>query len=492
MSNLLRERIAVDALLSLSAEQRERFGLYLASPYFKVRQETEQFYQFLLSKIIPDPGEITDEEFYRELLQGVPFKSAHLTRQFFLLLESLMDFFAEEQFQRDKTPRQVQALAELQTWRLDGLYTRKHKKIGKSLEEGNLNSESKIRLRIQYLRGLVSFLLDEGAEKEVMVRLVEAYQLQLSLNYLVSLKLYAAMLNRELLSTDSIPKEVKTPEQPHTGQEQIPLILMFEHVVDMWKAVVHENAQLALTHYSRLKALLDKEEGELEDSEAEDLFVYALNFGSRYDSRTHELPDFDPKGEMYHWLSRILALNLKVGRLDWRVVYGVVVLLLRMNKIQEANEVLEKVDGKFVSDPLNNSLNFIKGMISYNEGDFKEAWRSFLAILGENRLTLVNIHGRTMLLRCLYELGESDLESNSESFRMYLRRSGGKSSGLSPAKLESFKNFNRLVLKVAKTVHIQGEKRRKRNLENLKVLVEETDTVAKDWLLKMIDDAMVD
>ncbi len=489
MSSLLRKRIAVDALLSLSEEQRERFSDYLSSPYFKLRVE-ETFYQALLLKIIPDPGELTDEDFFAELFPGAPFNADHLTRQFFPLMEALMDFFAQEQFQRQKLTGQVMALDELQTWRLDGLYTRKHKRVDRNLKPEKLSSERKIRLRIHYLRGVVSFLLSEGVEKMVMVHLEEAYQLQKSVDYLVSLKLYAAMLNRELLSTDKIPEGIVAPSPSEGISEQIPLISMFEHVVSMLQAVLKKDALQAYTSYQQLKALLDREVKNLEDTEASDLYVYALNFCSHYDGRTHGIPGFDPMAEMDRWGSRIMAIGLKVGRLDWRIVYVYVLLLLRLDRKKEFKRIMEKVDGKFVSDPLNNSSKIIKGLIAYGEKDFEEARRFFVQILGENRLDLVNIHGRTMLLRCYYELGDPDLEANSEAFRQYLMRSGGKSSGLSPAKLATFQNFNRLLMKLSNANHDLNENRRRRKLGKLKELVENTNTVAKEWLLRMITEAL--
>lgn len=486
MSNLLRERIAVDTLLSLSAEQRERLGNYLHSPYFKIRLETGRFYQLLLARTIPDPGDTSNEEFFKEVFPGEAFDNKRLNVQFFQLMEAVMDFFAQEEFRRGNLRRQVGALDEMQTWRLDGLYTKKHKKVAKSLGVAELNSEEKIHLKLKYLRGLLTFYLREGEEKKVMDTMVHAHRVQQGLCYLVSLKLQASMLNRELLSTDKIPGDIQPPEPPVSGLEDLPLILMFEHVLEMWKAVQDQKIEAAFNSYNSLKHLLNTQEKELDASEAEDLYVYAYNFCSHFDGHAHAMPDFNPEAEMYHWFSQVMVISLKIGRLDWRYVYNHVNLLLRMEKIKEVNELLKKVEGKFVSDPQNNSLNFIKGMIAYQESDFKNARRFFLKILGENRLTLVNIHGRTMLLRCYFELGDSDLEANSESFRLYLWRSGGKSSGLSPAKLATFKNFNRLVPQLARGIAIPDDKRRRKTLERLEKKIQKSNTVAKEWMLRVI------
>lgn len=486
MSNLLRERIAVDTLLSLSAEQRERLGNYLNSPYFKISPETGRFYQLLVARSIPDPGDLSDEDFFKEVFPGEAFQNQRLNRQFFLFMKAVMDFFAQEKFQRGSLTRQIGALDEMQTWRLDGLYTRKHKKIAKSLGLSELNSEEKIHQRLKYLRGLLAFYFREGEEKKVMDTLTLAHRVQLGLCYLVSLKLRAAMLNRELLSTDKIPEDIRPPQPPANSLRDLPLILMFENVVEMWRAVLDQQTELAFEKYNALKHLLNTHEKELDAAEVEDLYVYAHNFCSHFDGQAHAMPNFSPEAEMYHWFSQLMVPSLKIGRLDWRYVYNYVNLLLRMEKIKEANELMKKVEGKFVSDPQNNSLNFIKGMIAYRDKDFKSAWRFFLKILGESRLTLVNIHGRTMLLRCYFELGDSELEANSESFRLYLWRSGGKSSGLSPAKLATFKNFNRLVPQLARGIAIPDEKRRKKTLERLEKQIQKTNTVGKEWMLKVI------
>ena len=480
---MIRERLAVDTLLSLSTEQIERLGQFLASPYFKVKPETQNLFQWLCDRGLDQLESVSDEEVFAALVPGVPYDPQYLNRLFFQLMGAIMEFLSVEQFQRVPELRKNAALEELLTWHLDHAYRRKHKPLKKELDTKGEYSEGYLRQRVSYLRGHIGFLYRESQLPAVMEALTQAYRDQGDLNLLISLKLYAAMLNRELLSTDKIPAGLVPPRIPPDKAGTGALARMYITVIDCWSATLAGQGRKAFEAYQELKELLATHEKALQPEEALDLYHYCINF-CNYALRSGTLADqdLDPLEDIYAWYLKVMNHVLKLGRVDWRVVYNYITLLLRRKMYRKAEDILKKVEGKLVGDSTDHPFIYMKGMIAFHRKDFRAALRCFIPLLGENKRTLVNIHGRTMLLHCKYELKDPDMEQDSESFRQFLRRSVGKRSGLSQDKLALYINFNKILISLVKIRDTPAPQRTARRLRNLKQKIGELDLVCEGWL----------
>ena len=480
---MIRERLAVDTLLSLSTEQIERLGHFLASPYFKIKPETQNLFQWLCDRGLDQLDAVSDEEVFADLVPGVPYDPQHLNRLFFQLMGAIMEFLSVEQFQRAPEAMRNSALEELLTWHLDHAYRRKHKSIKKELDARGGFSEAYLRQRVSYLRGHLEFLYRESQMPAVMESLAQAYQDQGDLHLLISLKLYAAMLNRELLSTDKIPTDLVPPDIPKDKAQNGSLSQMYIAVIDCWSATLANQEKEAFDAYQRLKKLLATHEKALLPEEALDLYHYCINF-CNYTLRSGTLTDqdLDPLEDIYAWYLKVMNHVLKLGRVDWRVVYNYITLLLRRKMYRKAEDILKKVEGKLVGDSADHPFIYMKGLIAFHRKDFRAALRCFIPLLGENKRTLVNIHGRTMLLHCKYELKDPDMEQDSESFRQFLRRSVGKRSGLSQDKLALYINFNKILIALVKIRDTPAHLRTKKRLENVMKKIDELELVCADWL----------
>lgn len=478
------ERLVVSTLLKFSTQQRQRFVLYLDSPYFKVHKDIPGFFRVLDDHLVEHGEQITDEVLYGLLYPEKAHDSPRLNRLFFKLLEALTNFLAQEHFQRQKELSKVFSLNEMLEWRFDELFWKKHKKTLKELEEAKFNSESALADIIQFRLGFANYLLRNTSKGEIMETLTQILREQMGLDYLVQLKLYTAMVNRSLIS--GLALTIPKPVPGHGTDTTFPLVGLYECVLEMQEAMMAKDLDQAMACYLKLKDSLVKQIDRLDEKEAIDLYHHGLNFLSAWD--VSYFSDLDHLAEKYFWTARITRQMLSLGRLDWMDFYNhSISLVSHLKDLEAARELLDEVGDKLAGDEREAAAAFVNGLIQYAEGKFKEAGLCFFNVVVLTRVQLINIHCRGMYLRCLYESGDfASIDSHNEALRQYLIRAS-KSGEIAQEKIAQFHTFNK-HLKASVKEMMRPQKKLKK-LRELKEKVKNSETAFKGWLLEKLEEA---
>ncbi|MEM7040552.1 MAG: hypothetical protein AAF570_26550, partial [Bacteroidota bacterium] len=190
--------------------------------------------------------------------------------------------------------------------------------------------------------------------------------------------------------------------------------------------------------YQHAKALLTKHGPVFPKSERMELYTIVLN--RCIGERNRGNPEAD--AEIFHLYMEMLDRDLLIGEsgMDGWHFKTIVACALRLGKLEEARAFVEMYAAVLRGDLRENILDYCRGMIAFQESDFREAERHMNSVLVHFKDPFFGLDVRAWLLRIYYETGnESGMDALTESFRMFLVRH----HHLSPKRLENYHVFVR-------------------------------------------------
>lgn len=403
-------------LSHLSSKQKKSFADYLASPYFCKKPEPGALFSVLDKRLLRYKlSELSTEEAFEEVFPGQPFDKDVMRKLMNRLLELYMDFLSHEILQDDKGLRLYMTHKKVSAMGADRYFDFLHKKLLDTLDENHLGyferafhaemNRAELQARKSVRRGkadidLMDYLLEQGFANR---------KLNLAFDLLNDAHIMGG--KTQLKGMDQLLANLKAniDERPY-------LVQMMYH---RYMSIANREE---LTHFHKLRALLDKHGLEIRPEMAGDLFLGILQF-CIYRVNNGDA-DFLPE------LLKVYQSMLRQGHLmDGQYLpaghfKNIVAVASRSGEYDWAEWFLDQYGPLLSPAESTNALLYNRAILDYFLERRAEAESGFLEVIKDNKDIYYGVDARIYLLRIFYEAANVDgMESLCHSFRIFLMRS---------------------------------------------------------------------
>ena len=474
-----KELKVVRVLKALEDKELERLVLFLDAEYFVVDKSFLKYFRVLCEQLKSGDGGVDQEALFNLVFEGENFsynKFAKLNSQ---LLQLVYRFLSVEYLGQDPV-RHWGMVIELLQDRLElevldltlPSFERALDKAPDSLE--------KLRQKL-HLREVL-FATEGGAWREsrtvkpqwVIEALDEYYEL-------ARLRLECAILNRRLISGEQdFQSDYQAPVKRAAENEIIRLY-------DLARANLLEPAHEG--NWLRLKEALELQIKSMEvdqfSPEFREVCTYTLNGCIR-------LNNFQRKGIAREHLYATYKLLLDHGILlrndllsPWHFK-NIIKNLVLTERFDEAFSRIEEYGSKLNGDYQENALVYSRALYNFSIGSLEESLRDTHLLLQDYKDVFYGLDGRTLLLRCYFEMADTEqLEMQGEAFRQFLRRLGDRKV-LTDAYLEMYAEFVKNITGLGK-INFGAPDKQSGRLKRFQTKLENNDrALFRDWLLAKI------
>ncbi len=463
----------IELLKTFDTKQWTEFDEYIRSPFFNKNQALIDFFQ-LLRSYAPrfHPKKIDREKLFRELFGAVSYDDKKMNHLSSLLLKQLEDYIGYKWMKGQK------GLDHYHT--MEACFERnlsKHYRFLASRLTRVWEGQRQTGARYHHQQLLAADLANRSFLKQRSRKYDPHLQTasdQLDAYYLIKkLKYSCEMLDRgQAMAADyhlPLMPEIFQFLQVHQYPD-IPLIAIYREIYAM---LTQENKD---DHFQTLKQLIHRDIDQLNTSEIQLIYLFAINFSIR------KLRAGDT-----HYLAE--CLNLYLESIDKKLVYvdgdlspwtfkNVVKLGLKLNRIDWTESFIVKHAPELSEDFRDNAYHYNLADLYFWKQSFNQAQQHL------QEVSFTDIHytldSKVLFLKIFYEKKDWEvLLSQAAAFRMYLKRN----KVITKQVREPYENFIRILLKLVKQKNSVASKA-KPQLENMPYVFD------REWLLSKLEEQL--
>lgn len=472
---------------SLPEEERQGFGLYLASPYFNSSQRLIDFRNLLEQELVLQPDQQLSTAEVWGLLPDVTteYRANGFDKLCTELQGAINDFLAVQSFREHQATvahHQLQAYEEhgFDEW-IPGMYEGLIEKLGKDLERDPAGLYAHAQMLHTYARHLfrVERMPDISALTNIDRKVNEFY-------FACKLELAAAVdgYNRKYHSGVTLPYLDIVRNVLAGDLSDYPLLIQAQ--AHAWLMTRHQD----VAQYRKLRTLLAAHAAELPEEEVKSLYRHALNFClARYNA---EEEDFEEESDAMLMILLENGILIDEGRLNPIHMRNVVQLRLRNGLVDWVETFLANWGTRLTHDHNGCALRYNQAVLAFYQGDFSKCLREMETVLRDLKADVYyGIDARVYALMSIFELNkvadwDSEFESRLNALRLYLLRDQKIEETRRKHRLELVKLFRRL-LSLQREV---GTSRRKKALELLEIVKSLKPSTNREWFERQISGYM--
>ena len=475
-----KELKVVRVLKALEDNELERLALFLDAEYFVADKSFLKYFRVLCTRLNSEDGTADQEAIYNLVFEGENFsynKFAKLNSQ---LLQLVYRFLSVEYMGQDPVRHWGMVIELLQDRSELEVLDLTLPSFERALDKAP-DSLEKLRQKL-HLREVL-FATEGGAWREsrtvkaqwVIEALDEYYEL-------ARLRLECAILNRRLISG----------EQDFQSTYQAPAKRVAENEIIRLYDLARANL-LKPDHEGNWLELKDALEKQIQSMEVDQLSpefrevcTYTLNGCIR-------LINFQRgKGVAREHLYGTYKLLLDHGILlrndllsPWHFK-NIIKNLVLTERFDEANSRIDQFGKKLNGDYRENALVYSRALYNFSIGSLEESLRDTHLLLQDYKDVFYGLDGRTLLLRCYFEMADTEqLEMQGEAFRQFLRRLGDRKV-LTDTYIELYAEFVKNITGLGK-INFGSPDKQPIRLKRFQSKLENNDrALYRDWLLAKI------
>jgi len=396
-------------LTALSSRQRQRFLLFVQSPYYNQRSELSSLAQMLITSLPKLPQK---ELAYRQLFPTRSYRDSHwrlLQSDLLQLLESFLGVAYQDAF--TSTEQQLRLLITHRELRQPKRYSAAQRRVERmvpTLPHGIRRARLDYEIASVHIDSLYS-------NRELSLDYINSLQGYLNRAYVLeSIKLAAIGLSMRTITPNerqSLITEVEELIIPDKLIDDIPLAL---HYYGFQLLTKPENAE-AFSHFKRLQPHLR----ELATSEARDLLMIAVNYCIRRvnageDSAGEAALDLYAFGLENEFL-------LDNGRLPRITFSNVVALALKAGADERARDFIDRFTALLPAQYRQSTEALNRARLAYAGNQLSASMEYLRSARDQDVLTTLNI--KILQMRVYHQLGEMRLlDAHLDALDIYLRR----------------------------------------------------------------------
>lgn len=158
--------------------------------------------------------------------------------------------------------------------------------------------------------------------------------------------------------------------------------------------------------------------------------------------------------------------------------------LVITERYQEASERIDEFGDNLSDDYQRNAVVYSEAFLNFNQGNLQGALKATNLLLQDYKDVFYGLDGRTLLLRCYFELADTtQLDMQGEAFRQFLRRLSDRKT-LPKAYIKVYSEFLKNLIGLGKIVFGPPDKL-KGKISRFQEKLEE-NALHRDWLLEKI------
>lgn len=474
MSATLYSNKVFQTLEYLESGEIKRLLRYLKSPYFNHSKTLVKLCELLLLQIERGKDGFSKETVWRKLFPVDSYDDVNFRKYCSDLLGLIEDFMAQEAIQQDPGRLALETLKFVSARKIGPLYNSAVQSARTALESQPYRSTAiylkSVLLEQQYYALMdFDFKLNVHSNIETISRNLDIYY------FSEKLKLYCTALSRrkisnvayELAFTDEIVQLLET-----YPKEEAPELAIYYY---SYKTLEDDSD---VSHYFKLRALLDQYGATMPRLEAIQIFDSALHYC------TGKLNQGDRVFLQEYFDLFQLALDQKIFLYknefsSWRFnnANGVA---LRLGKLDWAEHFVEQYRQYLPANERQNTYSFNLARVFL----YKKQYEKVLNLLQNVEYEDIgfNLISKTMLILTYYELDEFEaLLSHIEAFKVFINRQKDLAETRKLVYLNLIKYVRRLIrLRPGDKAEVQAIKS--------EVLAEKARIVNHEWLLEKLDE----
>lgn len=476
-------------LALLTEEDRERFTLYLESPYFNTSKVLSIFWKQWQAKVTgnEEAGKLTIAAF----IKGSNLKASRFDKLCSQLYTKTLDFLGQQGFEDSSTLQEIlmsKAVLNRDTELETSMVLAR--KVEKSLDK-QLESPEKYLAQLYHAWQIIEARYrSRKPDKETLK------DISLMFNYLDGftaskrLSIGCGAFNLGYIiqqDQEQILDEIK--QKIHCSPPKKEGNLLY-HIYNLILTLQLEPE--AKNRFPELLSLMEEHQGKIEEEVESEIFHFALN---------HCIRQINIGNETYLGYTLDLYIQLLGNgmilvqeKLTPQQFKNMVVLGCRVDRLDWVEGFMDKYGGQLLNDHEGIALNYNQAVYQFHKRDYQRAIRLLKGIIQESSFDLFyGLDARMYLWKAYYEsLGEltagdiDDMYKLYDSFRLYINRH----TKISELHKLQYRNFVRFFKRFLSLVVDQG----KDWVNELKLLLQdiqdEKDIANKTWFLEKVTETL--
>ncbi len=471
-------------LQNFSPRDRKRCRKLIASPYFNTHEGLLQLYDILIKQIEQErEKEASNTSLSRSTLwnllhaDGRPFDD-QLMRKYISNLGKLVERYLEqeayEKYPLLRMAHLIESAADRRLLRLLPSVIKRAEKLSQNQSVISAQEDVFRHLIHKNHHDAVKHLAKAPTrvDFEQMSSHLDAFYIaeKLKVHLIVSSRKYLARDESEIYFVDEIIQMLK---ENLSRYKDFPAVLIYYQI---YLALTESEKE---EHYFHLKGLLEQYGAHFPESEAFDLYTYAINYCVRkinQGERRFLREYFDLHKELL--INRLIFEDdqLPVGHYRNLVLVG-----LRLGELEWTENFIHSYKKYLPANSRENTYTYNLALLYFYKKDYDQVIKLLLHVEYED-ITL-NLNAKVLLIQTYYEMDELDpLDSLTDSFRAYLQRH----KEIAARRRRTFRNFIRFVKKLTRIIP-----RDKKQIEAFKNELDQTkEIVNRPWLVEKAEELL--
>lgn len=473
----MKESKLIAYISRMNVRERERFRLFVQSPYFNQHEKTTRLLEIIMEQPDMAAADFDRQQVFARLFPGEPFDEQQLFNVMSYLKKLHHRFLAFEKFEEDDLEEELLTLEAAFTQNQFDLLKNRSKQIEKKLSKYAYQDSRFLMANYRHsnVLGYYSSHYEDRSNPELLQRMLnylDRYYLLEKLKHACHLTANNMNVNAhfDLSFFDALLDYYRTNRDKFTDDRGVELY----YTIYMSLKEANEPE-----HYQRLKKLLIDELEYFGLTQQRDLFISANNYCI---SRINQgEASYQPE------LFQLYKQGLKTGLIlendlltEWNFK-NITALGCLLKEYEWTEEFIEEYRDKLPVHRRENAYNYNLAHLFYSKKMYKDAQRVLLLVQFSD--VKYHLSANTLLLRIYYESGDTEaLLSLIDTFRIYIIRN----RKMTVEQKRGFTNFLRFAKKLALLRHHDGTYSRRGLQEKLTALYEKlraTPNVAnRIWL----------
>lgn len=467
-------------LQTFPPDWQRKLDLYLMSPYFQVSDSVQNLLHYYLDSARKvDKKNKSDEKLFAYLFPNMEFDISRIHRLKSETLEVLKVFIIQQRVNMESAHHVELLLSYYLENNLTNLFTFTYKQIVKKMESSPVNVGTTFYEDLSIRQTLTAFLSSHNPLKNTKSivffneSLADVHEKTEIFYYIRKLENASLILNMYKINElenreEEIRSLLNTLEQKPYIKEQ-PIVKIYYCICKLM--LNPEETQL----FDTLIALIKCFKGSIELVNLQVIYSHLRNYCARKINAGKT--EFEVKlFEIYEEMIQSKKIYDYTGQLLPDKFINILTIGLRINKLSWLTDFIEEQKPYLREEYRESLTQYGLALIAFKEKSYGNVLKCLSKV--EHLDALLDLRSKTLQLQSYYELKDTALESQSETFRLFLIRQKMTASN----KIVAYKNFNKLLMNLYLLDFPTEEK-----LDKLKSKIEKTSPLAeKKWLLEKV------
>jgi len=484
----------INILKKFDVPEFERLKTFIDSPYF-VKQKSLSDFATIVLNTYPSfsDDKIIENIVYEQLFPGQKFQKKTINDLMTLMISSIYNFFAVENFLNDPEENKIRLMEALRSKGMGSDFLRIAEKFGNELESGKKDQQyyyNQIRFQneldiyhiqnVQHL-GLAQFLKNKSEA-------LDTYYLS------AKLKFACDIINKKniyLSDTDIVllNEVIEYVSANLSTYEKLPSVIVYYRIIlTLTKPEDENNFRDLLDHLETVMT-------NFSNTELRQIFVFTQN----YCIKKINIGQVNYVKELFNIYLRLLETGIiyENNYLDQWDYKNIATIGLRLKEYEWTESFIRT--NKTMIQPTFREMAYCYNLANlyYEKREFRDAIKTLLKFNDELKQisdpsfedTFYNLDSRTMFLKIYYELEEEEsFAANIETFKSFLKRNRKISEGQRIIYINLLKYTKKLSDMRRKLMNKTG-KTVKKMIQELKTEINaEKNIVNLSWLQGRVED----